>query len=103
MIVILLGIIFHIFALYPTDRSDSACLRDGEAASRRMKTEQQDKNSGKEHYARANAFDGWPDPQASLREYKLAIEKGYDTVELRIQLGRLLAFGLDQPGEAVAH
>jgi tetratricopeptide (TPR) repeat protein len=106
MIRIFLGGIFLICALYPTARGDSACFQDGEEASRQMKNKQQDKGSGEEHFYRANWFHeglGKAKAQAALREYKLAIEKGYDTVEVRIQLGRLLAFRLDQPGEAVSH
>jgi tetratricopeptide (TPR) repeat protein len=103
---ILLGVIFLICALYPTVRGDSASFQDGEEANGQMKNKQQGKNSGEEHFYRANWFHeslGKAEAQAALREYKLAIEKGYDTVELRIQLGRLLAFRLDQPGEAVTH
>lgn len=106
MIRIFLWVLFLICAIYPTARSDSACLQDGKIASRQMKNKQRDKNLGEERFYRANSlheFPGKANAQAALSEYKLAIEKGYDTVELRIQLGCLLAFRLDQPGEAVAH
>src|SRR5215510_12970704 len=101
MIKIFLCMIFIICASYPVSGSDSDCLQDGEAVSRQLKNKQQDKNSGEEHFYRANSFHERPgkaNAQEALSEYKLAIEKGYDTVEVRIQLGRLLAFRLDQPG-----
>jgi tetratricopeptide (TPR) repeat protein len=106
MIRIVLGVISLICALYPEARGDSACFQDGEVASRQLKSKQQDKNSGERHFYRANSLHESPgkaDAQAALREYKLALENGYDTVEVRIQLGRLLAFRLDQQSEAVAH
>lgn len=63
---------------------------------------EQDRLSGEDHYARANNMANG-EPEGALKEYNLAIEKGYDTVELRIQLGRVLAKYLKRPAEAVGH
>jgi tetratricopeptide (TPR) repeat protein len=61
----------------------------------------QDRHTGEEHYARANNLAKLK-PEEAAREYKLAIENNYDTVELRIQLGRLLT-QLKRPAEATEH
>lgn len=57
--------------------------------------------SGEDHYYRANNLKQALEPEEALKEYDLAIENGYDTVELRIQLGTLLADPLNRPEEAV--
>lgn len=57
--------------------------------------------SGEDHYYRANNLKQALEPEEALKEYHLAIENGYDTVELRIQLGTLLAGQLKRPEEAV--
>lgn len=57
--------------------------------------------SGEDHYYKANNLKQALEPEEALKEYHLAIENGYDTVELRIQLGTLLAGQLKRPEEAV--
>ena len=57
--------------------------------------------SGEDHYYRANNLKQALEPEEALKEYDLAIENGYDTVELRIQLGTLLADQLKRPEEAL--
>lgn len=62
----------------------------------------QDQLSGEDHWARANGL-AREDPERALREYRSALDKGYDTVELRIELGGLLMNQLKRPAEAVEH
>lgn len=61
----------------------------------------QEQLSGEQHYGKANSLAAGLEAEAALREYDCAIEKGYDTVELRIQLGRLLAQQLNRHKEAI--
>lgn len=57
--------------------------------------------SGEDHYYRANNLKQALEADEALKEYHLAIENGYDTVELRIELGTLLAGQLKRYEEAV--
>ena len=57
--------------------------------------------SGEDHYYTANNLKQALEADEALKEYHLAIENGYDTVELRIELGTLLAGQLKRQEEAV--
>lgn len=62
----------------------------------------QEQLSGEAHFYRANGLNyGAGKPEAALKEYNLAIENGYDTNELRMEMGRLLARQLHRPEEAI--
>jgi tetratricopeptide (TPR) repeat protein len=62
----------------------------------------QDQLTGQDHYAKGNSL-AFGYAEMALKEYKLAIKKGYDTVEVRIALGMLLDKELKRPAEAVEH
>lgn len=59
--------------------------------------------TGEEHHYKGNNLRQALEAEEALKEYQLAIENGYDTVELRIELGTLLADPLKRPEEAVEH
>lgn len=60
----------------------------------------QDELSGKDHYYKANSLAKNGKPDEALKEYDRAIEKQYDTVDLRIQMGTVLAKQLNRHEEA---
>jgi tetratricopeptide (TPR) repeat protein len=57
--------------------------------------------SGEEHFGKANSLKDGLSFEEALREYYLAIENGYDTPELRYEIGSLLAYQLDRHQEAI--
>lgn len=57
--------------------------------------------SGEEHFSKANSLKDSHSSKEALSEYYLAIENGYDTVELRIEMGELLADRLNRHEEAI--
>lgn len=54
---------------------------------------------GYKHYVRGNGISD-TDPERAVEQYKLAVEKGYDTVELRMKMGNILRT-LQRPEEAI--
>lgn len=57
--------------------------------------------SGSDHYGQANYLKGGHESEEALKEFNLAIENGYDTVDLRIDLGELLWDQLNRKEEAL--
>lgn len=57
--------------------------------------------SGSDHYGQANYLKGGHESEEALKEFNLAIENGYDTVDLRIDLGELLNDQLNRKEEAI--
>lgn len=60
-----------------------------------------DLRSGGDHYGQANYLKGGHESEEALKEFNLAIENGYDTVDLRIDLGELLWDQLNRKEEAL--
>jgi tetratricopeptide (TPR) repeat protein len=59
------------------------------------------KLSGEEHWVRGNILRDQAEYEGAVREYKLAIANGYDTNELRTEMGRILARQLHHHEEAI--
>lgn len=81
-------------------------LKNGNSASgakmhRQAPEANPDNMSGEEHYGQANNLKQGLESEEALKEYNLAIEKGYDTAELRYELGHLLATQLNRHEDAV--
>ncbi|MGB8507877.1 MAG: tetratricopeptide repeat protein [Pyrinomonadaceae bacterium] len=61
----------------------------------------QDKRSGEDHFGEANNLADGRKANEALKEYDLAIARGYDTAELRYEMGSVLASQLNRYEEAV--
>lgn len=81
--------------------ASSSGSKQGEERVSNTNRQANEKMSGEDHYYSANNLKQALEPEEALKEYHLAIENGYDTVELRIQLGTLLAGQLKRHEEAV--
>lgn len=90
------------FQTCSSDRvSSSTPAHQGERATSNTNPQGKEPVSGEDHYYKANNLKQALEPEEALKEYRLAMESGYDTVELRIQLGLLLAGPLKRLEEAV--
>lgn len=76
-----------------TERSEKVVSNANTAGNEQLTAE--------EHYYKANNLKQALEAEEVLKEYQLAIENGYDTVELRIELRTLLAGQLNRQEEAV--
>jgi tetratricopeptide (TPR) repeat protein len=81
--------------------SSTQSTQQGEKASSNANPHDNQPVSGEDHYYKANNLKEALEPEEALKEYRLALESGYDTVELRIELGSLLAGPLKRQDEAV--
>lgn len=81
--------------------SEQASLQEGRAAARGGPRKVSEKRSpaGSKHYAAGNR-NSYSNPERAAEQYKTAIAEGYDTVELRMSLGRVLRI-LKRPEEAI--
>lgn len=61
------------------------------------------KLSGEEHWVAGNIARDMAEYEKAVKEYQLAIENGYDTNELRTELGIVLDHYLRRPEEAANH
>lgn len=64
-------------------------------------TLRQDGRSGEDHFGEANNLADGHKHEEALKEYRLAIAKGYDTADLRYEMGSVLAKQLNRHEEAV--
>ena len=59
--------------------------------------------SGEEHWIRGNRLRAETKYEEAVKEYQLAIEKGYDSNWVRTELGMVLDHYLHRPEEAIKH
>jgi tetratricopeptide (TPR) repeat protein len=80
--------------------SGKVSLQEGKSAARGEPRKASEKQSpaGSKYYAAGNR-NSYSNPELAVEQYKKAIAEGYDTVELRLSLGKVLQI-LKRPEEA---